>query len=137
MAKTGDFPLPDGHYEPYTVITGDDHTGWIIIATALGLAMSLLSTTIRVALKSRVGQEFGLDDLLLAIATVSLIIRYNVAYHCTDHTQLLAIVQESIIFGAASNGLGKRARLIGPADMTSIQKVSRIRSIWKRHTLTR
>lgn len=66
------FSVPPGYYPPFAVVTDDDHTGWIIIATALGLAMVLLSTLIRIVIRSLFGQRYGIDDLILGIATVSL-----------------------------------------------------------------
>lgn len=70
MSST-DFPIPEGYYPPFAIISEDDHTGWIIIATALGLTLVLISSIIRFVLRSTLGQKAGTDDILLGVATVS------------------------------------------------------------------
>lgn len=69
-----DIPLyvPDGYYPPYAVVSETDHGAYIIIAVALGLTFVLISSILRIALRTSVSQRPGLDDTFLAVATVSM-----------------------------------------------------------------
>jgi hypothetical protein len=79
MATKTIFPVPEGYYEPFAVVTEGDHSGWLIIATALGLAMVLLSSVIRVTIRIMFGQKFGIDDVILGAATVRLILKQRIS----------------------------------------------------------
>lgn len=70
MPTTTQLQVPDGYYQPFAVISENDHAGWIIIASALGLAMVLITSIIRIFIRLEFGQKFGVDDVLLAAATV-------------------------------------------------------------------
>jgi len=70
MAAIVPITVPAGYYQPFAVVTDDDHRAWIIIASALGLAMVMLSSIIRLFIRSNFGQKFGTDDVLLGAATV-------------------------------------------------------------------
>ncbi|KAH9845567.1 hypothetical protein Tdes44962_MAKER06477 [Teratosphaeria destructans] len=104
MDGEGQFKVPEGYYPPFTVITDEDHTGWIVIATALGLCMVLLSTIIRITVRSSFKQRYGLDDALIGIG-----------FFC-------AVIYESVLMAATTKGLGKAAHLVDPADLESLQK---------------
>jgi len=63
--------VPPGQHAPFATVTDTDHRAWIIIATALGLAISLLSSAIRVSIRLTVSPVWGPDDATLAVASVS------------------------------------------------------------------
>ena len=63
--------MPDGMYPPFAVVTARDHRGLIIIAGALGLSMVLLFSGIRTFVRLCYRQGPGIDDIFLAVATVS------------------------------------------------------------------
>ena len=70
--STKEIPLPDGFYPPFAVITENDGGGLIIIACALGLAMVLLFSVIRISVRCTYRQQGpGVEDVFLAAATVS------------------------------------------------------------------
>ena len=105
MSSTSSPTVPAGQYPPLAVVTPDDHEAWIVIATALGLAISLFFATIRVIVRSTLGHGFGVDDLVLGAATV------------------FALIQSSIILGACSKGLGKALRLVSAEAQEEVQKL--------------
>lgn len=105
MPEARQLAIPDGYYQPFAVITDDDHAGWIIIATALGIALIVLSSIVRTFIRVSFGQKFGLDDILLAIATA------------------LAIIQAGIVLGALDQGLGKDVELVGDDDLDDVERV--------------
>lgn len=63
--------VPPGQYPPFAAVTATDHRAWIIIAAALGLALTLLSTVIRVFIRLTISRGWGSDDVLLAASSVS------------------------------------------------------------------
>lgn len=65
------FPIPEGYHPPFAIITEKDHSGYIIIACALGTALMLLSISIRIFLRSAFGHGFGRDDVVVFVAAVS------------------------------------------------------------------
>lgn len=97
--------MPEGYYPPFAIISDSDHGGWIIIATALGLAMALLSTAIRVYVKCVSSQRAGADDYLLAVGTV------------------VAFVLQIIILVACANGLGRSVALLNAGELRHVEKV--------------
>lgn len=101
-----DIPLyvPDGYYPPYAVVSETDHGAYIIIAVALGLTFVLISSILRIALRTSVSQRPGLDDAFLAVATV------------------LGIIQGCIILGACSRGLGRSIELLSRSAVASIER---------------
>lgn len=65
------FTVPDRYSPPFASVTDTDHTAWIYIATALGLALILLFGGIRVIVRGSICPGVGLDDYFLAASTVS------------------------------------------------------------------
>lgn len=63
--------VPPGQSPPFAAVTDTDHRAWIIIATALGISMTLLSSSIRIFVRQTIGPGWGLDDVTLALSTVS------------------------------------------------------------------
>ncbi|KAK6399015.1 hypothetical protein LTR65_000573 [Meristemomyces frigidus] len=70
--------------------------------------MVLLSSIIRVFIRSTFGQKYGIDDGLLAIAT------------------LFAVIQEAVILGAVDKGLGKKIDLVSARHVDGIEKSARL-----------
>lgn len=62
--------IPPGYSPPLAVVSDNDHTAWIVISAALGLAWTLLFAAIRVFVRWTATQGFGLDDVFLGLATV-------------------------------------------------------------------
>jgi hypothetical protein len=67
-------PVPSGQYPPFAVVTENDHTAWIIIATAFGLSCILLFSTIKIFIRWTASPTVGLDEVFLAASTVRLIL---------------------------------------------------------------
>jgi hypothetical protein len=83
MSQSIELHVPDGYYPPYAVVTDTDHSGYIIIAVALGITFVILSSLIRIFLRISFVQRPGLDDTFLAVATVGII--KPLEYAITDH----------------------------------------------------
>lgn len=88
--------VPEGQYPPFTIVTPDNHTAWIVIAAALGLICSTFFGGLRVLVRVTISREFGLDDFALFGATG------------------FTILQSSIVMGACSKGLGKALSIVAP-----------------------
>lgn len=67
------FEVPEGHSEPFLVVTPSDKSAWIIIATAFGLTFVLLFGIIRVCVRLTIAPPFGLDDIFQGCSTVGLL----------------------------------------------------------------
>lgn len=105
MGQSAPSVVPEGYYPPFAVITDEDKGGWIIIATALGMAMALLSTGLRVYVKIMSRHQGGLDDLCLAAGTV------------------FAFAQQGVVLGACSHGLGRTVDLLSSTELRNVEKV--------------
>lgn len=97
--------VPEGHSPPFATVTPDDHSAWILIATALGLACYLFFGAIRILVRVTISHGFALDDYVLCAATI------------------LAIIQSSLVLGACSKGLGKSLDLVSPEAQEDVQKI--------------
>ncbi|KXT03957.1 hypothetical protein AC578_9290 [Pseudocercospora eumusae] len=104
MGHSSEFTVPAGYYPPFAIITKDDHGGWIIIATALGLALALLSIAIRCYVKLISKQRTGMDDGLLATGV------------------MFAFIQESVILAACARGLGRSVGLLDQSSLRYVEK---------------
>ncbi|KAF2719685.1 hypothetical protein K431DRAFT_339875 [Polychaeton citri CBS 116435] len=72
----------------FAPISDNENRAWIIIATALGLPMTLLSSTLGAFIRSTINRGWGPDDIALAASTA------------------ISWVQSSLILAACSKGLG-------------------------------
>src|SRR5271155_4676800 len=132
------FSVPSGQNPPFAVVTDTNHTAWIIIATALGLACVLLFSCIRIFVRCTISPGVGLDDAFLAAATVSLknsvvptgllgALIHRPTPLCADHElQIVAVIQSSILLGACSDGLGKSIELLPLVIQAKVQQVRKI-----------
>lgn len=138
-SSSGDgFIIPPGYSPPFAIVTDSDHTAWILIATALGLACSLLFGGIRTFVRCTICPGVGWDDVLLASATVSLQvfkIRSPFPRYCllTGPVQILAIFQSSIILDATSDGLGRSIELIPSHNHNKVQQVRIVNHVYVHH----
>ena len=62
--------LPAGYSAPFSTVTATDHSAWVIIATAVGLACVLIFTFARIIVRYSITQGLGQDDYFLAAAVV-------------------------------------------------------------------
>jgi hypothetical protein len=71
MATATDAPLiPEGYSPPATIITATDRSGWVMVATALGLTVVLLFLAIRVYIRLQISPPFRYDDAALVATSV-------------------------------------------------------------------
>lgn len=71
--------VPPGQSPPFAVVTSTDHSAWIIIATALGLACVLVFSGIKAF--ARGGKGISHDEMCLMASTVSLILIMKTIAH--------------------------------------------------------
>lgn len=127
MAMDG-FPMPPNYNPPFAIITDDDHSGYLIIACALGISLVSLSIIIRVLLRSMFGHGFGTDDTVLFIATVSWrLCTSNTEFEADVPSQAFAFIESALIWTAAGKGLGASLDLMRPSDIQTIEKLSTAR----------
>ncbi|KXT15028.1 hypothetical protein AC579_4883 [Pseudocercospora musae] len=93
------------YFPPFATVTDDDHSACIIIAASLGLALTLVFAGIRVFIRKIIIPGVGLDDALLAVATV------------------FSVVEASLILGACRVGLGRSEVSLSADDMNSVQQL--------------
>lgn len=103
---TYNFATPDGQYPPLAVITDDDHRAWIIIATALGLAIVLLFAAIRAFVRFTFSDGFGIDDAFIGASTS------------------LTVVQSALILSATGQGLGQSLKIAPENKRDEVEQVS-------------
>ncbi|KAB8292434.1 hypothetical protein EYC80_008160 [Monilinia laxa] len=104
MPTTG-LVVPPGQSPPFAVVTNTDHSAWIIIATALGLACVLVFSGIKAFARGSLGKEITYDEICLAAST------------------LISVIQSSVILGACSKGLGKSIELVPAKNQAQIQQM--------------
>ena len=77
--------VPPGQFPPFAIITPSDHTAWIIISAALGLAVTLVFAGIRVFIRTTSNYTYDVDDYLVAVATVHAgIVEFALSNTCAD-----------------------------------------------------
>jgi hypothetical protein len=65
------FIVPPGQHPPLAVVSKNDHTAWIILATAIGLSCVLIFGAVRIVVRRTISPGARLDDAFLAASTVS------------------------------------------------------------------
>lgn len=65
------FVVPPGQHPPLAVVSENDHTAWIILATAIGLSCVLIFGAVRIVVRRTISPGARLDDVFLAASTVS------------------------------------------------------------------
>ena len=139
-------PPPSNNFPPFSVVTDNDHSAWIIIATALGMACVLFFTAARTVFRYMTTSEFRLDDTLLVCSVVSdraqwipLVLRSDSCFYPrADSTgKFLAIIQSSVVLYGCSLGLGASMAHMTQETQTRIQKVDGPSTITRhQHKLT-
>lgn len=85
----------------------DDHHGsWLVICSAFGMVIILLTLIIRTYLRYKVSPPFAADDITLAISTA------------------LAVIQCALVFAGVNKGDGTSQELIDENNLVPIQQVS-------------
>jgi len=115
-----------GQSPPFAVVTAQDHTAWIIIAAALGTAIVLISSSIRIFIKIRSESLWAPDDMFLTISTVRIYGLQETLRELKLWLQGLSIAQTSLLLAATSSGLGKSIELISSDEQERPQQVSMI-----------
>ncbi|KAL4988634.1 hypothetical protein BDW68DRAFT_187109 [Aspergillus falconensis] len=95
--------VPPGYSPPFQVVDDLHHGAWIIIVTALGLVLSLVSFLIRLYVRLALHPPFGKDDYVLLGATI------------------IAVIQATLLFEACARGLGTSIGLLDGGDIHIIQ----------------
>lgn len=70
MSSDVPIAVPSGYSPPFQVVDDSHHGAWVIIATALGLVIALVSFLIRVYVRVALNPPFAVDDGVLLGATV-------------------------------------------------------------------
>ncbi|KAH8428383.1 uncharacterized protein LDX57_006081 [Aspergillus melleus] len=105
MSSDTPIPIPSGYSPPFEVVDDLHHGAWVIIATALGLVIALVSFLIRVYVRVALNPPFAVDDGVLLGATV------------------VAVIQSTLLFLAVSKGFGTAMDLLSVAEVNVVQKL--------------
>ncbi|RAO68266.1 uncharacterized protein BHQ10_004278 [Talaromyces amestolkiae] len=97
--------VPPGQSPPFEVVDDQHHGAWIIITTALGVAISLVCWLIRLYVRFALTSGFGIADWILAASSV------------------IALIQSIIILLAAHYGFGTSIELIKSDAVVRIQNM--------------
>ena len=109
-------------------VEDDNHRGgWLVILTALGIAILLLCLLIRFYVRLRYNSTLRAADGVLVIAGVLNFYSRNQGECLLMVLQLFAIVQSSLVFWEVSKGLGTSINLLSPQTIDLLQKVRILR----------
>lgn len=98
--------IPEGDRAPLVTLDDDHHGSWLVICSAFGMVIILLTLIIRIYLRYKVSPPFAADDITLAASTA------------------LAVIQCSLVFAGVSKGDGTSQDLIDESNLVPIQQVS-------------
>ena len=128
-------PPASSDFPRLLVVTDNDHSAWIVIATALGLACVLIFAAARTVVRYSTTSDFGLDDTVYVCSVVGdraqpipLALQLDSRF-CSraDFTgKALTIIQSSVVLYGCSLGLGASMAHMTPERQTKVQKVDRI-----------
>src|SRR6266480_4820481 len=127
MASNATEGLPPGDSPPLAIITSSDHSGVVLITTALAFSFTLVSLLIRIFIRFE-HRNPSYDDLICAFATVSQH-QPNVIRPLTMFCKVFAVVQSSIVFFSVTKGFGKTISDIPPTNLIPLQKVCRMADV--------
>ncbi|KAK3703659.1 hypothetical protein LTR37_014355 [Vermiconidia calcicola] len=94
--------VPPGQYPPLATVSQTEHSAWILIATALGLAITILSLLARVIIRKFINPPWHLDDTWIVVSTV------------------IDFIQSALVMAASSSGLGNSIDSISPRELPRI-----------------
>lgn len=97
--------VPEGNKAPLISLDDNHHGSWLVICSAFGLVIILLTLVIRIYLRFRVSPPFAADDIALTVSTA------------------LAVIQCSLVFAGVHEGDGTSIDLIDEDKLVPIQKV--------------
>ena len=100
--------VPDGDRPPLLKLDDNHHGSWLVISSAYGLVIILLTLIIRIYLRYRVSPPFAADDIALTVSTA------------------LAVIQCALVFAGVHEGDGTSIDLINPDNLVPIQQVSAV-----------
>ena len=98
--------VPEGNRAPLIRLDDDHHGSWMVICSAFGLVIILLTLIVRIYLRYRVSPPFAADDIALTVSTA------------------LAVIQCSLVFAGVHKGDGTKTDLIPEENLIPIQQVS-------------
>jgi hypothetical protein len=98
--------VPEGNKPPLLQLDDNHHGSWLVISSAFGLVIILLTLIIRIYLRYKVSPPFAADDIALTVSTA------------------LAVIQCALVFAGVQQGDGTSIDLINPDNIVPIQKVS-------------
>ncbi|PLB54841.1 hypothetical protein P170DRAFT_442837 [Aspergillus steynii IBT 23096] len=100
---SSDVAIPSGYSAPFQVVDDAHHGAWVIIATAFGLVIALVSFLIRVYVRVALNPPFAVDDAVLLGATI------------------VTIIQSTLLFVAVDKGFGTAIDLLSDRDVDTAQ----------------
>lgn len=103
--------VPEGDRPPLLKLDDNHHGSWLVISSAFGLVIILLTLIVRIYLRYRVSPPFAADDIALTVSTA------------------LAVIQCALVFAGVSEGDGTSIDLINPDKIIPIQQVSFVDTI--------
>lgn len=98
--------VPEGDKPPLLKLDDNHHGSWLVISSAFGLVIIILTLIIRIYLRYRVSPPFAADDIALTVSTA------------------LAVIQCALVFAGVHEGDGTSIDLINPDKIVPIQQVS-------------
>ncbi|KAN0096809.1 hypothetical protein V8E51_015614 [Hyaloscypha variabilis] len=97
--------IPTGQSAPFVITSPTDHSGDIVIVAATGIALILVTLSIRVYIRSSFSGPWLADDTVFALATVA------------------SLVQSSLVCASAHFGWGKVIQDIKPLYLVKAEKI--------------
>ncbi|KAM0718088.1 hypothetical protein Q7P37_006420 [Cladosporium fusiforme] len=98
--------VPEGNKAPLISLDDDHHGSWLVICSAFGLVIVLLTLIIRIYLRYKVSPPFAADDICLTVATA------------------LAVIQCALVFAGVNKGDGTSIDLIEEQNLVPIQELN-------------
>ncbi|TKA63261.1 hypothetical protein B0A55_09620 [Friedmanniomyces simplex] len=97
--------LPSGYSPAAHPLSPDDHGGWAVVASSIGLLFILTFACIRLWVRNPLRAKLYPNDIALLAATA------------------LATIQTILVIAAADHGLGKTSKLLGDSSQDTVDKI--------------
>lgn len=125
--KTMVSSVPRGYSRSRYALTDDDHAGWAVVASSVGLMVMVLFATIIICYRRMVRSHGRQYDACIAASLVRRLIRRLFNERDTErNSQVFAIPESAAVIVAASTGLGKSTSLQGADTQTTTELVRKI-----------